>query len=872
MSTGRVPGDIEPTAAGRDQPARFDVFLSYDARDVDLVERVATRLKRAGLEPWLDRWRLTPGVSWQRELADGLRASGACAVFIGRQALGSWETEEFAVALDRAAKDPGYRVVPVLLPNLPDPFDPTTLPPFLATRTWVDLRSGVEHPRALQSLVNAIKGVPVGSDVPIEPRDDVSPYRGLRAFEEEDADFFFGRDADVQRLLEKLKGRRFLAIVGASGSGKSSLVRAGLLPALRHGALPESDSWKVCVLTPGARPLDELAALVVALSPHHPSMQATVDGMADDARSLHLAVAAALPPGARVLWLVDQLEEVFTLAPADQRVPFLANLLYASSIQGGRNVVVVVVRADFFSQSVHAELSQQIAANPFLVAPMSRNQLRLAIEEPARRVGVELEEGLAATILDDVERQPGALPLLEHALLELWERRRGGMLTLEGYRESGGVAGALAQRADQIYTEFAVHEREIERRLLLRLTQPGEWMEDTRRRATMGELLVGSGNQKAVEQVVATLVAARLLTTSGDAAERYVEVSHEALIRGWPRLRRWVDEDRESLRVHRRLTDAANEWQRLGRDDALLYRGARLAETLEWSGRDALSVNELERAFLEASVRLRRRGRLARAGALTAILVVVLGLAVLAKPRIETYLLRVEALDRSPMARLPGTQVWLGGSGDRPRELVLVAAFSIDLHEVTNSQYRRCVDAEECSQPDQPSNEVSYREANEDLPVVYLTARQAAAFCRWLGRRLPSEAEWERAARGAPGRLWPWGSQPPTPGHANLHFKQFPPRGLVPVNDTRFARDATPEGIVHLVGNAREWTATPADCSPSQYRCSRRWDATGPVNALVIRGNGWEDPWHPITGSDALRSDPAEPDADTGFRCASSDE
>jgi WD40 repeat protein len=604
----------EPTATATIRTSRrFDVFLSHNSRDKPSVERIAERLKGAGLEPWLDSWCLTPGGNWQEELAQGLHGSAACAVFVGPNDLGDWESQELAAALDRAAKDPTFRVFLVLLPGLPEPFDPTALSPFVSTRTWVDLRKGIGDGRAFQSLVNAVKGVPLGPEVPLEPHEDVSPYRGLQRFDEEDAEFFFGRDRDVQRLLEKLKTTRFLAVLGPSGSGKSSLVRAGLVPALRRGALPAVGDGLIAVLTPGSHPLTALAARLLRLSPDG-GMQKTLEELYEDSRSLHLAGALALadrPAGDHLIWVIDQFEEVFTLCrDEDERAQFFTNLLYASSIPGGQSLVVLTLRADFYQKcAAYPELSQRIAAQQFLVSPIDRDGLRQVVEEPARRVGLSFEEGLVATILDDVENQPGGLPLLEHALLELWGRRRGGMLTLEGYRESGGVAGAIAKRADEIYTSFTAEEQAIARSTLLRLTQPGEGTEDTRRRATLVELVPHAGQEQAVEGVVRALVDGRMLTTSGDeqADGRWIDVSHEALIRGWPRLRQWLDEDRAGFLVHRRLTEAAQEWERLDRDDDVLYRGARLTEAVEWKEHNEGALNELERGFIAASTSLRRR-------------------------------------------------------------------------------------------------------------------------------------------------------------------------------------------------------------------------------------------------------------------------
>jgi DNA-binding beta-propeller fold protein YncE len=588
---------------------RFDVFLSHNSRDKATVERIAEKLARAGLEPWLDKWRLTPGRRWQDELAEGLAASSACAVFIGPEDVGAWEREELGVALDRAAKDPSFRLFLVLLPGLAEPFEASALSPFLSTRTWVDFRGGLADTRAFQALVNATKGLPLGPEKPIEPREDVTPYRGLQAFDEEHAEFFFGRDADVQRLLEKLKATSFLAVLGPSGSGKSSLARAGLVPALRREAHAVSQGWTLATFRPGAHPLDTLAGHLLSLYPEL-AAAAVRDQLAADPRTLRLLSSRPPAGGTRLLCLVDQCEEVFTLCrDEEERRFFLLNLLHAAAAEGPATVLLTL-RADFYARcAAYPLLAQQLAAHQFLVGPMDEEGLRQVIEEPVRLVGLELEAGLVDTILEDVQHQPGALPLLEHALLELWERRRGGMLTLEAYRESGGVEGALAKRADAILASLAPDEREIVRRVLLRLTQPGEGAEDTRRRAPMSELVTLPAEGESVETIVRFLADARLLTTGRDeeAGERLIEVSHEALIRGWPQLRLWVEEDRQGLRVHRRLTEAAQEWQRHNRDEGDLLRALRLGEALEWRDRNEADLNELEREFLTASLELANR-------------------------------------------------------------------------------------------------------------------------------------------------------------------------------------------------------------------------------------------------------------------------
>ena len=266
--------------------------------------------------------------------------------------------------------------------------------------------------------------------------------------------------------------------------------------------------------------------------------------------------------------VVDQLEEAFTLCQdAGERAAFLGNLVYAATIPGGRTVVVATMRADFYHRlAEHPALRGLVASQQVLLGPLDARDLRRAIEEPARRCGLELEPGLTRRILTDVADRPGTLPLMEHVLLEVWQRRRGRMLTLEAYADSGGVEGALARRANEIYGAMSPERQAVARRVLLRLTQPGEGTEDTRRRADRAPSWSREpGEEAEVDAVVGALAEARLLTTGTDEAtgEPVVDVTHEALIRGWPELRGWINDSREQPpRLERRLSDRRH---RLGR-------------------------------------------------------------------------------------------------------------------------------------------------------------------------------------------------------------------------------------------------------------------------------------------------------------------
>jgi hypothetical protein len=424
-----------------------------------------------------------------------LRSSGVCAVFVGAAGAGDWETGVLGLALRRATRNRPQRLIPVLLPGAPEPFVATSLPPALTIQSWVDLRIGVDHPEAVRQLAAAIRGAEFSADGTASSIADAAdcPYLGLEAFQERHAELFFGRDADVQRLLEQLKANRFLAVVAPSGTGKSSLVRAGLVPRLRQGGLTSSETWIQCMLTPGSEPLRSSAETLSAVSDVS-ALQQTLDRLALDARTLHLSVSRALvgqPAAARVVVVVDQFEEAFTQC-WDQReqAQFAANLLSAATVPEGRTVVVLTMRADFYARcAMYPELAACVAAHQHLLSPMDRNGLRQTIEGPARKHGLTLEPGLVDTVLHDVGSEAGALPLLEYGLMELWRQRRGGVLTLEGYHVTGGASGALAQRAEDVFSKLSPTEQTLAQRLLLRLIEPGEGTEDSRRRAPLAELV-----------------------------------------------------------------------------------------------------------------------------------------------------------------------------------------------------------------------------------------------------------------------------------------------------------------------------------------------------------------------------------------------
>ncbi len=429
-----------------------------------------------------------------------------------------------------------------------------------------------------------------------------APYKGLQYYDEVDAPWFFGRERLVGMLVGDLKEHYLLTVVGASGSGKSSLVRAGLVPVLRAQPSPETP-WAIHVFTPTAHPLEALALALTQGIPLLGPTTTLIDDLARDPRALRLYCQKSLPAQLRLLLVIDQFEELFTLCHEEsERQAFINNLLRATAPELDQPVyVVVVLRADFYAHAMHyASLREALSRRQECIGPMTTDEMRSAIEAPAQRGGWDLEAGLVDLILRDVGSEPGALPLLSHALLETWKRRRGSVLTLEGYASCGGVRGAIAQTADTVYRQLSPERQAMARHIFLQLTELGEGTQDTRRRATFEELVLPGTDAGAVHEVLNTLAEARLVTLG----ESTAEVAHEALIREWPALREWLNQNRDALRLHRHLTEAAQSWERMNRDQGELYRGIRLAQALEWVKTRDQTLTPQEHGFLEASKEL----------------------------------------------------------------------------------------------------------------------------------------------------------------------------------------------------------------------------------------------------------------------------
>lgn len=451
------------------------------------------------------------------------------------------------------------------------------------------------------------------------------PYRGLFAFREKDAEFFFGREMYTEKLVEVVQKNSLVAVIGASGSGKSSVVYARLIPQLRKTpgisqAPGISQKWLIASFRPLSSPFYELSTVLIPfLEPDLDEIDRTekIEKLTHKFTSGNLSLTSILKSIARknpdscLLLFIDQFEELYTLCrQEDERRQFLDTLLGASGVQ--TSVCVLTMRADFLSKALsYRPFADTLQDASMMLGPMNREELRATIERPAKMLDVDIEEGLTDRILDVVSDEPGNLPLLEFALTKLWEKQSNRRLTHTAYDEIGGVEQTLTSYANSEYKKLGPKEQEQAKRIFLQLIRPGEGTEDTRRIASRSD--VGEDNW----ELVTRLASARLVVTGGsqmDATsesgahlEETVEVIHESLIAGWPLLREWIDVDRDFLTWQERLRVVMHQWITSKKDEGALLRGAPLAEAERWLEQRQNDLSQEEQHFIEASLEFRNK-------------------------------------------------------------------------------------------------------------------------------------------------------------------------------------------------------------------------------------------------------------------------
>ncbi len=626
------------------------------------------------------------------------------------------------------------------------------------------------------------------------------PYPGMLPFERTDTRRFFGREQLTKTVVDTLADRPYLALAGTSGGGKSSFINAGLLPAIERDFRFGKGTPRIVTLRPGESPIVRLAG-EIALSSGGDA-EAMAAEMTDPAGSLRPLLEAIPTPdgGAAGLLVVDQLEEAFAQCKDEKlRARFfdlLADLV--DDMPGGWRLILAI-RSDFEDEFDLTPLSERVQPVERLKA-LSKSELRAAIVEPARSLGVHLEPGLVDALIHDADGQRGPLPLLQQTLVQMWANNLHRRLLIQADYDALGTDGRTGlQEALRIWAEttFAPLEdrEEIVRQIFVRLIEFGVADRKDTRRQQPRQGLVDSADDAEVEEVLERLIDRRLITSDRDLATGMdlVDLAHETLIVAWPRLAEWVDRYEEMELSRRRLNGTVAEWEKSGRDDSYTFTGKRLRDAEAWAEDWPHELGDGDRAFLAASrakeIREERRKKILIAMGVAGALFLAAGL-VYVVPR---QVARITG--GSPLVVFAGGEALIGHDNNQSDRLVLVAPFRLETYEVSNRQWRACRDAGPCGATNDQA--IADKLENADLPVVNVNANEAKKYCEWLGRRLPTATEWERAARGTEGRRWPWGNE----DLAWPEISGFNGAAEVDVG----TQSRSPEGIYHLVGNVDEW-------------------------------------------------------------------
>ena len=591
-----------PVPAQYDAAKRFagyDVFLDYSHSDRDNASALLNSLQARNFRVFFDAHDISPGADWQAVTEEALFHSHAVLICVGPAPLSDFRRNLLERAMHLRSSGQIRSVIPVLFPGA----NRNALPLALGELQWIDLSNGIDE-KALETMLETIHGAVAGSSgsQPQLETQSRTPYPGVSPFDEPQADLFFGREALVDELGERLTASRVVMVTGASGCGKTSLVRAGLIARLRESERISGQRWDICDIQPGP---EAVASVQRALSGLRPAARS-----ADES-----AVGAGKPAASRLLIFIDQFEEFLTrYADSAARTEFLS-LLESVEMQYPQVCLLIGVRADFIDMlSEFPVFARWLTRGSKVVMPMmSQEELRRTIAGPAERVGIAFEPGLVERIVEDMAGGPGALALLQGVLLRLWERRRSGWMTNAAYEEMGGLRGALAQRADAVYRALPPEQQNAVRSIMLRLTLLGSGNEIARRRVRFDELFPRNAEEgRTYATAVDALVGAGLLIVDDDGGQRVVEAAHELIIRGWASVTHWVEEERGFLEWRERFGATMALWRNADPNDDLLLRGAALDEADRQLGRRGSELSAAETQYIRDS--LAARAAQARAG------------------------------------------------------------------------------------------------------------------------------------------------------------------------------------------------------------------------------------------------------------------
>jgi formylglycine-generating enzyme required for sulfatase activity len=911
----------------------YDLFVSYNSVDRNMVIQVLEQLRGfpEPLDTFFDRQSLTPGKLWFDELQSALCRSRAVAVFIGMDGLGRWQKLEMILALDRQASldstDNDFRVIPVILPGA----DLDLVPRFLLLNSFADLRS-VGDTEALQAIARTVRSRHGASDskrqlstLPVQS-ELRNPYRGLNYFREEDAPLFFGRAAISEKLLNKVKACSLVTLVGSSGSGKSSVVRAGLVPLLRREHLP-APTWEIIICTPAKDHQSAFHNLANAFleSWDYPPDKAVrarpdIEHTIRTTSSIADCIAQTLKysnNAEKVLLVIDQFEELVTSKEyQDDFIPFAELLLSATKIE--RCTLLLTIRGDYYGSVIkpHQGLADAIAEGLVNLAQMEQEQLWEVINKPAAIGGAKLEPGLAHLVMKDVEKEPGNLALLEYALTELWNYQNDGWLTHDAYNNLvGGLEGAIDKKADETLDSRWVGNRNLALRALIRLVRVSPVENeggDTRQRVLLSDF------SEAERACLEPFVKARLLITSGpteahlngeaklsDAASRKsdvatIEVAHEALIRHWPTLRAALKDKREFLSWRQSIRREFEEWKRQMQKyqlsdkygpDVPLLEGRALKLGHDWLKKMPLEFSEEERDFVIASERkfaVKKYLVLGITSAAIAIVVLTSGFHIWAEmqgygPRLASVaiLTRIGLRLPPPEPKMqliePGNFIMGASENDEgakdderpPHYVILQKRFAMGIYEVTFEEYDAYVKSTGSRSP------VDSSWGRGNRPVVDVNWDDAMLYAKWLSfmtgksYRLPTESEWEYASRAKSQTIYFWGSETRQGGKtwANCAGCGDDPQVGKTLRVGSFPSNHF--GLHDLLGNVAEWVA---DCMHKNYFAAPG-DGTawldvdnGDCKQRMIRGGSWNFDPADLRVTSRSKNYPDFRNYDLGFR------
>ncbi|MGZ8144299.1 MAG: nSTAND1 domain-containing NTPase [Methylosarcina sp.] len=866
---------------------KYDVFLSYCWQDRQQVGALADKLKAQNLRVFLERWHMPSDLPWPRELARILASCNSVAICLGRGETDSWRQREIHFALERQQSDSDFPVIPVLLPGSEPALS------LLGLNLWIDLRQGLDQSLPLSLLAAAIRRRPLGHDFQArikETSESLNPYKGLAYFREEDASFFYGREEAVTKLTNLAQRSPWVAVVGNSGCGKSSLIRAGLVSRSRHEV---EKPWEILTVVPGDSPLFNLTAAFMPFL--YPGLEKEKRMLKLDEQRQLLAkqpgqlrnwiitISRIQPTAGRFLLVVDQWEELYL---GQQRGEEMEAAAFINALMTATEAkvlsVVLAVRADFTGHVLgYRPLADRLQDAVLNLGPMNQKELRLAIEKPAERMGRVFEDGLVEQLLNDaVKVDEDSLPLLEFALHQLWEdpERGGDKIRHQAYTDMQGLEGALNLSAEQAYRSFSEPEKKIARQVMEQLVRSGHGGFDLGKRRNL------SGFPAEAAPVINHLIDKRLLAIKKGFEEdqEKVEPAHEALIRQWKRIRNWLIDDRQ-FDIWRAKLGGAREAGEMLKDYSL-------TEARRWRRIKASELDKDEREFIDKSHKQSVIQQFMRAASillplsLAGAFALWVGTEELLTPKLGIYVLLAEAGVTSfiepEMVDIPsekeagqkggGLSFTMGpGTNEKDADKIELPAHRVTLskpfrmsrYEITFDQYQvfaYLVEKDGGCADKHKVETLRVRDENwgrGQRPAINVSWNDALCYAQWLSKktgaaapyRLPTEAEWEFAARaGTESAFW-WGDtvekqRAVCDGCGSDWQGKNERRQTAEVDDSAFKPNGW--GLYHTSGNVWEWVQ---DCWHENYDSAPQdgsaWDSrdNGNCGRRVLRGGSWVD-------------------------------